>query len=36
MEIQESQLTREDNLMMAINYVTAQEDTFFTVKELKT
>ena len=36
MEIQQSQLTREDNLMMAINYVTAQEDTFFTVRELKT
>ena len=36
MEIQQSLLTREDNLMMAINYVTAQEDTFFTIRELKT
>ena len=34
MQIQESQLTREDSLMMAINKVTAEEDTYFSMKEL--
>ena len=33
MEISETVLSREDNLLMAINYVTEKEETFFQINE---
>ena len=33
-EIQRTILTREDNLLMAVEGATGKEDTFFEVKEL--